>query len=233
MKKILILILSLSLLLLSGCSKTIYITFMVGDQTAFQVEGKSPVTLNESDFVIDEELVKVTKWLDEEGNEVDFSKPFKKDTTVYGDATYYYIVNWKVEDEIAQTDIVKQDDPITLPERIPTIDGYLFTGWIDDDGVNAKDYTSCTKDVTFVAQYEPTLERIVIVNETLTFSGPNASWQRAGVTDNMGYPLTFTPSNPEVATYYDTHIFPHASGTCVFTITSESGLVKYLTVVVN
>ena len=233
MKKTLLLILSLSLLLLSGCSKTIKINFMVGDQVAFQVEGKSPVTLNKNDFIIDEKLIKVDKWLDEDGKQVDFSKPFEKDTTLYGDATYYYIVNWKVEDEITQTDVVKQNDPITLPERIPTIDGYLFTGWYDEDGTNANDYTSCTKDVTFVAQYEPTLERIVIINETLTFSGPDASWQRAGVTDNMGYPLTFSPSNPEVATYYDTHIFPHSSGTCIFTITSESGLVKYLTVVVN
>ena len=125
MKKTLLLILSLSLLLLSGCSKTIKINFMVGDQVAFQVEGKSPVTLNKNDFIIDEELIKVDKWLDEDGKQVDFSKPFEKDTTLYGDATYYYIVNWKVEDEITQTNIVKQNDPITLPERIPTIDGYF------------------------------------------------------------------------------------------------------------
>ena len=65
------------------------------------------------------------------------------------------------------------------------------------------------------------------------FDSADSDWQRAGVTHNMGYPLTFTPSNPEVATYYDTHIFPHSAGTCVFTITSESGIVKYLTVIVH
>lgn len=233
MKKLLLTLLTLLMLSLVGCNKQITVTFIIADQTAFQATGKAPLLLNSDDYQPDDKMIIINKWIDENGKEVDFSQPFEKDTTIYGDVNYSYKVKWQVQDEIIQEDIFIDNQPLTLPERIPTIDGYIFTGWYDNEGKNANEYTYCIGDVTFTAHYEETMEKIIVVNDTLVFSGPDASWQRAGVTDNMGYELTFTPSNPEVATYYDTHIFPHQSGTCVFTITSPSGIVKYLTVIVN
>ncbi|MDO4377946.1 MAG: InlB B-repeat-containing protein [Erysipelotrichia bacterium] len=233
MKKIFIFLLITVLFLFGGCAKKVTVTFMIDGQTAFQVEGKAPLYLNENDFQINDKMLTLNRWTYEHGSTVDFSKPFNEDTIIFGDVNYSYQVNWQVNGEIIQKDIVKDNQQLILPERIPTIDGYIFTGWLDSAGINAQDYTFVKKDTTFVAHYEATMEKIIVVNDTLVFSGPDAPWQRAGVTDNMGYDLTFTPSNPEVATYYDTHIFPHQSGTCVFTITSASGIVKYLTVIVQ
>ena len=58
MRKILTLI--LSLLVFCGCSRQITINFMVKDQIAFSVSGKSPIILNEQDFQIDDEIAPVS-----------------------------------------------------------------------------------------------------------------------------------------------------------------------------
>ncbi|MGN1399613.1 MAG: InlB B-repeat-containing protein [Erysipelotrichaceae bacterium] len=231
MKKILIAL--LSLLLLTACSKEITINFMIKGQTAFTVSGKSPITLNEEDFQITDEMVNLYAWLDQNGNPIDFSQPFKKNTTIYGDATFNYYIYFQANGQNYYTEIVEEGKTVSPPERIPTIDGFIFTGWLDQQGNLLDENTVCTQDTTYIAQYEETVEKIIIVNEVIEFDSPDSGWKRAGVTHNMGYPLTFTSSNPEVATYYDTHIFPHSTGECVFTITSESGIVKYLTVIVH
>ena len=231
MRKILTLI--LSLLVFCGCSRQITINFMVKDQIAFSVTGKSPIILNEQNFQIDDEMINLYDWVDEKGTPIDFSQPFKKDTTIYSNATFNYYIYFQANGQNYDTKIVEEGKPIVQPERIPTIDGFIFTGWKDSDGNLLDENTVCSKDTTYIAQYKETVEKIIIVNDVIEFDSADSNWQRAGVTHNMGYPLTFTPSNPEVATYYDTHIFPHSAGTCVFTITSESGIVKYLTVIVH
>ena len=90
MRKILTII--LSLLIFCGCSRQITINFMVKDQIAFSVSGKSPIILNEQNFQIDDEMINLYDWIDEKGTPIDFSQPFKKDTTIYSNATFNYYI---------------------------------------------------------------------------------------------------------------------------------------------
>ena len=150
-----------------GCSRQITINFMVKDQIAFSVTGKSPIILNEQNFQIDDEMINLYDWIDEKGTPIDFSQPFKKDTTIYSNATFNYYIYFQANGQNYDTKIVEEGKPIVQPERIPTIDGFIFTGWKDSDGNLLDENTVCSKDTTYIAQYKETVEKIIIVNDVL------------------------------------------------------------------
>ena len=54
----------------------------------------------------------------------------------------------------------KIDDPATLPEDMPTLDGYVFSGWNTKPDGSGKEYSpgqgiTLTKDLTLYAQWSP------------------------------------------------------------------------------
>ena len=76
-----------------------------------------------------------------------------QNTKIVADVTYKYEVNFMVEGENHDNQIVLKDAKVTMPAN-PTKNGYVFDGWTLDGNsvVNLENYT-VTQNVTFTAKF--------------------------------------------------------------------------------
>ncbi len=89
-----------------------------------------------------------------DGSAVDLSTyRITQNTKFIADVTYKYEVNFTVDGENYNNQIVVKDNKITVPAA-PTKSGYVFEGWTMDGNsvVNLNDYT-VTQNVTFTAKF--------------------------------------------------------------------------------
>lgn len=230
MKKILLIIL---LILLSGCHKEVTVDFVLDGKVVYSITEQDKVDIsNLENKKYKENEYQINGWYFEDGTAVDFSELITDSKTIIADFTRIYVVNWMADGQLSKTEKVLEGQKVVAYE-LPTIDNYLFKGWFDNEGKSIEEYETYQGNVTFNAKLEYTMEKLILTYDTIYFENVAVGKKRAGVVNNMGYKVKFTSSDPSIATYYDTYIYVHSAGTCVIKCETESGIVKYLTIVVG
>ncbi len=89
-----------------------------------------------------------------EGTIVDLSNyTLTQDTTFEADITYFYDVNFVVDDSIVATQIVQEGQCPTMPTE-PTKEGYVFNGWtLDGNTVIDPTITTISANTSFIANW--------------------------------------------------------------------------------
>lgn len=233
MKKILLILL---IFILAGCHKEVTVDFVLDDKVVYSITGQDRVDISAlENKKYQENEYQINGWYFEDGTQVDFSQPITENKTIIADFTKIYTVLWKANGNLAKTEKVLAGQEV-VPYELPTIDNYLFRGWFDDDGKSIEEYDKYQGNVIFNAKLEYTPEKLILTSDTLYFENVAVGRQRAGVVNNLGYKVKYTSSDPSIATvviYYETYVYVHSPGTCVIKCETESGIVKYLTIVVG
>ena len=230
MRKLLIILL---LVLLTGCHKEVTVDFILDEKVVYSITGEDKLDISSlENKKYKENEYQINGWYFEDGTKVDFSIPITDSTTIIADFTKIYTVNWMVEGQLSKTEKVLDGQEV-VPYDLPAIDNYLFRGWVDNNDKSIDEYDKYQGNVTFNAKLEFTLEKLVLTKETIYFENVSVYRKKAGVFNNMGYPIKFTSSDPSIATYHNKYIYVHSAGTCIIRCETESGIVKYLTIVVG
>ncbi|MGI6608633.1 MAG: InlB B-repeat-containing protein [Erysipelotrichaceae bacterium] len=230
MKKILIVLL---LILLSGCHKEVTVEFVLDERVVYSITELDEVDISAlENKKFRENEYQINGWYFEDGTEVDFSQLITESKTIIADFTKIYQVNWMANDTLVKSEKVLDGQKV-IPYELPQIDNYLFRGWYDNAGKSIDEYDKYTANVTFTAKLEYTLEKIIMTYDTIYFKNASVGKKWAGVSNNMGYKIYYTSSDPSIAVYRNEFIYVYSAGTCIIKCETKSGIVKYLTIVVG
>ena len=219
--------------LLVGCHREVTVDFILDEKVVYRITDQDKVDISMlENKKYQENDYQINGWYFEDGTKVDFSQLITENKTIIADFTKIYTVNWMANNQLSKTEKVLDGQEI-VPYELPAIDNYLFKGWFDNAGKSIDEYDKYQSNVTFNARLEFSLEKLILTSDTIYFENVSVYKKRAGVVNNMGYEVKFTSSDPSIATYYDTYIYVHSPGTCVIKCETESGIVKYLTIVVG
>lgn len=239
MRRLVLVLFTLGLLMgLTGCVNKIEVEFFAKGSSLGTISGKSPLDVSNMAPVIESESYRFVGWEDEQGNLVDISKPLQESKKLYAKLIEIYSVYWMNESQILQKQSYEKGSVLQIPEMdIPQSSQvhYVFDQWLVDGQPLTENYL-VNQDLQIQASYRYTMERIDIEVNPLVFENVGDQyWKRSGIIDNMYgiESLKITSSDESVAYYHDTHIFPVGKGECTFKIESQSGLIRYLTVIVK